>query len=406
MNVLLISPGFPAEMPLFTRGLAKIGARALGVGDQPKAALPPECRAALTDYLQVRDLWDEPAVVKEIGRWLAGKELDRVECLWEPGMVLAARIREAFSLPGLSVEQTIPFRDKEAMKQVLDKAGVRTPRHARASTEDQVREAAERIGYPLIVKPIDGAGSADTYDVREASELDRALALVKHVPEISVEEFIEGEEYTFDTVNAGGDVLFHNVAWYRPKPLVSRLNAWINPQAVCLRDTDAPEIAPGKELGLSVLRALGLETGFGHMEWFRTPSGEAVFGEIGARAPGGRLVHVMNYSCDCDLFAGWAEAVCYGRISQNTEKRFNAAVIFKRSQGGGDTITRIEGLDGLLGRYGEHVAALDLVRVGEPRRDWRKVIVGDGWIVARHPDLETTLEMADRFSAELRLFAD
>ena len=38
-------------------------------------------------------------------------------------MILAARIREAFGLPGMTVEQTVPFRDKERMKQVLDAAG-------------------------------------------------------------------------------------------------------------------------------------------------------------------------------------------------------------------------------------------------------------------------------------------
>ena len=33
----MISPGFPADMPLFTRGLARVGADVIGVGDQPKA---------------------------------------------------------------------------------------------------------------------------------------------------------------------------------------------------------------------------------------------------------------------------------------------------------------------------------------------------------------------------------
>ncbi len=49
-------------------------------------------------------------------------------------MVLAARIREVFGLPGMTVEQTLPFRDKELMKQVLDAAGIRTPRHASSAT--------------------------------------------------------------------------------------------------------------------------------------------------------------------------------------------------------------------------------------------------------------------------------
>ena len=46
-------------------------------------------------------------------------------------MVLAAQLREQLGLPGLTVAQTVPFRDKERMKQLLDAAGLRTPRHRR-----------------------------------------------------------------------------------------------------------------------------------------------------------------------------------------------------------------------------------------------------------------------------------
>ncbi len=406
MNVLMISPGFPAEMPLFTRGLAEVGANVLGLGDQPVAAMDEDVRRALGDYLQVRELWKEEAVIGEVRKWLGGRNVDLVECLWEPGMLLAAKLREALGVPGMTVEETVPLRDKEIMKQKLDEAGIRTPKHARAVTAEQVREFTAAIGYPVIVKPIDGAGSADTYCLRSDEDLEDALKLIGHVEQVSVEEFIEGEEYTFDTVCANGEVLFHNVAWYRPKPLVARLNEWISPQALCLRDTDTPEIAIGRELGLSVLKALNIRSGFAHMEWFRTAQGEAVFGEIGGRPPGGRLVHVMNYAHDIDLFAGWAEAVCYGRLSQDTSKKYNACVIFKRSRGGGQKISRIEGLESLMGRFGEHVVNIDLAAVGAARRDWRKVIVGDGWVVVRHPDLDATVEISDRFSTDLRIHAD
>ena len=40
MNVLMISPSFPNEMPHFTRGLAEVGAKVLGVGDAAPAAMP------------------------------------------------------------------------------------------------------------------------------------------------------------------------------------------------------------------------------------------------------------------------------------------------------------------------------------------------------------------------------
>jgi biotin carboxylase len=68
----------------------------------------------------------------------------------------------------------------------------------------QVWEAAERIGYPLIVKPIAGAGSADTYRVDSPAELAEVLPMVRHVEVLSVEEFIEAEEFTYDTVFGAG----------------------------------------------------------------------------------------------------------------------------------------------------------------------------------------------------------
>jgi len=404
MNVVLISPGYPAEMPYFTRGLADVGARVLGVGDQPRAGLDPELKKSLGDYLTVENLWDEDSTARAIREWTRGRTIDRVECLWEPGMILAAKVRAALGVPGMSVEETLPFRDKVVMKDVLRKAGVRTSKHQRAKTADEVREATERIGYPVIVKPVDGAGSADTYPVRDRGELESALAALRSVPEVTVEEFIEGEEHTYDTITSDGDVLYENVAWYRPTPLVAKLNEWISAQSTCLRDIERPEVKIGRELGRSVLQALGWRSGFTHMEWFRTAKGEAIFGEIGGRPPGARLVHLMNYSCDADPFRGWAEAACHGRISQDRSKKYNAGVVFKRAVGQG-RIRAYEGLDRLMARYGEHVPVIDLAPIGAPRRDWKASAVGDGWIVVRHQDLDTCLALGDAFASEFRIVA-
>ncbi len=403
MNVLMFSPGFPAEMPYFTRGLAGVGARVLGLGDQPPEMLPATARDSLSDYLRVRNLFDEAAVIEEVKRWASRVPIDRVECLWEPGMILAARLREALSLPGMSVEETMPFRDKETMKQMLDSAGIRTPRHRRASSVAEVRAGAEQVGFPVCVKPIAGAGSADTYRVNDQQELEEVLARISHVPEVSVEEFIEGEEYTFDTICSDGRVHYHNVAWYRPRPLIGRTEEWISPQTISLRAVEATHVAPGIEMGHAVLKALGFRTGFTHMEWF-LKDGEAVFGEIGARPPGARSVDIMNYASDIDVYTGWAEAVCHRRFSQTTLRKYNAAVIFKRAQGQG-RIRQIEGLESLLHELGPAVVCVDLLPVGAPRRNWRATLISDGYLVVRHQDLETTMAMADKVGTDLQIYA-
>ncbi|HEV2452083.1 MAG TPA: ATP-grasp domain-containing protein [Streptosporangiaceae bacterium] len=404
MNVVMISPGYPAEMALFARGLAEAGATVIGVGDQHAGSMAQAARAALAHYAQVGSLADEGAVVAAVLGLARLVRIDRVECLWEPYMLLAARLREVLGLPGLTVDQTVPFRDKERMKELLGGAGLRTPRHQSTATVAGVWEAAERLGYPLIVKPIAGAGAADTYRADSATDLDAMLPMLRHVPHIIVEEFIDGEEFTYDTICAGGQVLFENICWYRPRPLLTKLHEWISPVTVALRALDVPDLAAGRALGRAAVKVLGFRDGFTHMEWYRKADGEAVFGEIGARPPGGRMVDVMNYATDADLFLAWAEAITQGRICGPVERRYNAAVIFKRAEGVG-RITGYAGLERLLADYSEHVVALDLLPIGAPRRDWRAVIVSDGMVIVRHRELSKTLEMAERFAADLRLHA-
>ena len=401
----MISPGYPAEMALFTRGLAWSGATVIGLGDQSAEALPDAASQALAHYIYVGSLAADDHVaetVRDLARYV---RIDAVECLWEPYMVLAARLREELGLPGLTVAQTIPFRDKEQMKQLLDAAGLRTPWHTEARTVADVWAAAERVGYPLIVKPIDGAGSADTYRADSAAELDSVLPMIRHVPVVSVEEFVDGEEFTYDTICAGGQVLFENICQYHPRPLLTKMHEWVSPITLALRDLDDPSLAKGRELGVEVIGALGFRDGFTHMEWYRKADGEVVFGEIAARPPGGRMVDLMNYVTDADLFFAWAQAVTSGQITQSVERRYNAASVFKRARGAG-RISRHEGLDELLAQYAGHVVAVDRLPVGAPRRDWRAVSISDGLVIVRHPELSKTIEIAERFAAGFHLYAD
>ena len=111
----------------------------------------------------------------------------------------------------------------------------------------------------------------------------------------------------------------------------------------------------------------------------------------------------MNYATDGDLFQTWAEAVLTGTSAPLTH-RYNAASIFKRAVGSGH-ITRVEGLDALLTAYADNVCVLDLLPIGAHRRDWRATLLSDGMIIVRHPELETLIELGDRFARDLQLYA-
>jgi len=388
----------------FTRGLSQCGARVIGLGEHPVASLPWVVKQSLSDYVQVNSLMDTGSVLATVRANAAQTPIDRVECLWEPFMTLAAQLREMLDIGGMHTAQTELFRDKKKMKDALDAAGLRTPRNTTATGSDAIRAAAGTIGLPLVIKPIDGAGSAHTHEVRDEDTLETAITDVGEHRKVSVEEYIEGEEYTFDTVCANGDILYENIAWYRPKPIIGRNVEWISMQTVNLRNPGRPEFAAGCELGRRVIEVLGFRTGFTHMEWFLTPSGEAVFGEIGGRPPGGRSVDLMNFSNDFDIYSGWAQAVTRGEFNQTANRRYNAAAIFKRARGQGH-ICGIHGLEGLRRRFGEHIVVEDLLPIGAPRRNWRQTLLSDGYLVVRHPELARTLEIADAVGTDLQIDA-
>ena len=100
------------------------------------------------------------------------------------------------------------------------------------------------------------------------------------------------------------------------------------------------------------------------MEWYRKADGEVVFGEIGARPPGARVVDLMNYATDGDLYVGWAEAVVHGRM-QELERHWNVGSIFKRAIGsGGSRMSR--GWSGCSAEFGDAVTMVDLLPSGHP----------------------------------------
>ncbi len=404
MKVVFLAPHYPPEMHQYTRGLAEVGATVYGIGDQPASALPASLKRYLGDYLHVPRIMDEADVVQRAHAWLRGREVDRVLANWEPLVLTAARLRERFGLPGMSHDAVLGFRDKQIMKERVAAAGLRVPRSERVRTVAEVKAAAEKVGYPLILKPISGAGSADTYRIDSPAELERVMPAMRHVTEASVEEFIEGREFTFDTICKGGVPLYRNMTEYLPKPLIARSVESVSPVIITIRDMDQPHLALGRKLGEGALSALGMGTGFTHAEWFLTPKGEAVFGEVGCRPGGAHIVDQMNYTSDIDLFREWARVVCWGHFAVDQSRKYNAAIIFKRAKGHG-RITRIHGLNEFMKKYGEFVVEQHLLPIGARRRDWKQTLLSDGHIMLRHPDWDTAYELSQIVANEITLYA-
>lgn len=403
-DVLFLQPVFPIEMQHFTRGLATAGARVWGVGDSNRGALPDTLTRHLAGYLQVPSLMNEAQAIQHIERWLQGRRPDLVESAWEPTMLLAARLRERWGLPGMRMDTVLGFRDKKLMHERIAAAGLRAAPSIRLTRDQDAWDLVESVGFPVVVKPTAGAGGTNTHICRDAPQLHNALRGTAHVHERIVEAFVTGEEYTYETLCIEGRPVFQSVCRYEPTVLDARKNEWISPIIFSFRDLTQPSLTAGVQLGLGAIDALNMGSGITHMEWFRQPDGSAVFGEMACRPPGSKMMDLMNYARDIDLYAAWGKAVLGIDPELPTHAPYNAAIIFKRAQGQG-RIRAVHGLSRFMHAYGEHVAQVDLLPIGSPRRDWRRTFIADGNIVVRHPDLNTTLQLAREAASTIHMMA-
>lgn len=401
MRVAYVQPAYPQEMPRFLRGLVEVGAEVIGAGEGP----PPDAiRPMLSGWVEIPGYTREDESVDILARALDGRGVDRVESLWEPTVILAARVRERLELPGMSADTVLGFRDKQLMKERALAAGARVPRSRRATTAAQVRAAAQELGFPVVVKPIAGAGTATTWRVDDLAGLDARLPALAQVAEVSVEEFVVGDEHTYDALCIDGVAVLESVTRYYPPPLIARNEEWISPAQMTYRNPYVAPLMPGIALGRRVSQGLGMQTGIVHMEWFRTARGEAVLGEIACRPGGSKLMDMWNLAQDMDIYREWARAACWRSFEGVPQRAHHVGVVFKRARGQG-RIRAVHGLERLRAELGASIVEEALLPVGAPRRDWKQTLLSDGWITVRDPDHDRCRWMMERVVRELQLDA-
>ena len=95
--------------------------------------------------------------------------------------------------------------DKEDTKYLLEQAEVEVPRGDIIRRERSLEEACRYVGYPLVIKPIDGNhGRGITVDIQN---YDDALVAFRHAKDSSrsgaiiIEKFIVGEDYRLLVIN-------------------------------------------------------------------------------------------------------------------------------------------------------------------------------------------------------------
>lgn len=377
-NVIFIAPFPTAPTMRFVRAAKRLDdIKLLGIVHTPPSGNDLRLYddiVRVTEPLNVQDLLDGVEVLRR-----RHGEPHRIVGILEAMMVQLAQVRERYGVKGTPVKTAELFREKALMKDALRAASIPVARHKLIASERDARAFAEEVGFPMVLKPPAGMGAKATFRVNDLASLLSAIAHVGMRGPVLAEEMLRGREHSFETITIGGTPLVSSFAQYYPGPLEVLENPWIQWACVLPREIDTPLYAKAREIGVATIRALGLEDGMTHMEWYEKADGSIAVGEIAQRPPGPQLCQMTGLVNDIDIYRAWARAVVDGELDAPWERKYAAGTAFIRGMGRG----RVAAVTGV--RETHEAIAPYLVEAKLPTIGARKgeSYEGDGYVMVR-----------------------
>jgi hypothetical protein len=386
----------------FVEAAARLpGAQMALITCEPADRLPPGLRDSLAGHWRIDDPLDAGQIAGAV-LGLGGQlgPVQRLLAVLEQLQVPLAQVREHLGVPGMDPVTARNFRDKAQMKTVLRAAGVPCARHRLAGSAADAQSFAAEVGFPLVVKPPAGAGAKSTFRLDDPGDLTAWLDTIPPSPDqpALIEEFLTGEEGSYDSVMVDGQVVWDSVSDYLPTPLEVLRHPWMQWVVRLPRDIGGPEYQGIRAVAPAALRALGLRTGLTHMEWFRRPDGTVAVSEVGARPPGAQITSMLCYAHDFDLYTAWARLMVDGTFDP-PERKWAAGTVYLRGQGAGQ-VKATRGLDALPPEVSSLVVDSRLPRPGQQSSGSYE---GDGYITVRHPETAVVTDALKRLVTTVRV---
>lgn len=295
--VVVVTPystGACMALEMQERGYKMICLWGKGFSEVMKTHIPTSCKGKLSYAAEIEqqaeETLDETADLVEDIATSNNWTIVACVCGGEAGVDLADALSEKL---GLRTNGThIPNRrDKKVQQELIKAAGLRSVRQAGGSEFADVEAFLKSERYPLIVKPLDSAGSDGVklcHSYEEAKDHFNSLIGSNMVnggvcEEVLCQEFLIGREYVVDVVSRDG---VHKVVmtWlYDKRPANGSAFVYFGDIPV---DPGSPESQLLIPYARKVLDAIGVSNGPSHGEIILTEDGPCLV-EMNCRCHGG-----------------------------------------------------------------------------------------------------------------------
>jgi len=226
--------------------------------------------------------------------------VDAVVAADTPMLVLAATVAARMGLPHNTVDAVRAATDKAAQRQRWAAAGVPQPSFRLVLAGDSVRQAAEAVGFPCVVKAVSLSASQGVLRADDPAAAVQAADRIRQVLDeaerpaqepLLIEGYLPGPELSFDGVLTAGDL---TVTAVFDKPGMPDGPTFEETLLVSPSRLAARTLAAAVRTAADAARSLGLSTGPVHAELRVRDRGPAML-ELAPRSIGGLCSRALSF---------------------------------------------------------------------------------------------------------------
>lgn len=364
-TILIVGAG-PNQLPAISMAKQR-GLRVVAIDGNPRAE-----GFGLADEYGVVSTRDVDGAITFAQSVKNATGLDGVMTMASESAVTVASVAKALALPGLNPEAALRASQKIVRQHCFHRSGVPAPRFAVASSPDEAVNLAAPLGWPVVVKPADGAGSRGVQKVYSPEAMAKAvqeIAAHSHSPQFLIEEFLVGTEHSIEGIVIGGEIYWTGFSDrnYDKKEIYPPF--FLEDGDTLPTSLSEPMIERVKKAAVAAVRALSIDWGPVKGDILIDESGPRML-EMAARLSGD---YFCNETVPLHNGVNLVEVVMALSLGekvepQNLQPKFNRGVALRYVWPKPGEITAINGLDRVRSMPGVHFFRW------EPR--WSEIAVG------------------------------
>ena len=245
----------------------------------------------------------------------------------DPGVVTAAYVAEKLNLPFCgSYESVSILQNKDKFRSFLEKNGFTVPASGGYKTMDEALSDIEKFTFPVIVKPVDSAGSKGVSRVDDKNNLEGAIEFALKYSingRFIIEDFIEKKGFSSDSDSFTVDGKFEFLS-FSDQRFDEKADNPYTPAAYSWPPT--MEDSAQEELRSELQRLsdlLGLKTSIYNIETRVGTNNKPYIMEMSPRGGGNRLSEMLYHATGVDLIENAVRAAVGEPLSELSQKEYN-----------------------------------------------------------------------------------